>query len=241
MARRTFLEYKAEVLHALGNPAAGNLDITAGSIVNDALEHVAAMHEWQWCSTGQLELGTTADQAFITLPADFGTMIAIEEQQGWATHFTPVTWEALLWMRTHPITNWTGGYYYVIQTGNSATPAAGLDAPTLELYPTPSVTDADAVRIVYRRHLRRFEGDTDVPQWPSYMDRPLSLLARSFASVDYDDDPQSAYTSAFSAMIDDCMYRDGMTLGSVGVPRGALHARTRPLTWGYPYNGIPNP
>jgi len=241
MARRTFAEYKAEVLHALGNPAEANLDVAPGDIVNDAVEHIAAMHEWQFCTTGQIELGVVADQRYINLPADFGTMVAVEHNQGWASHFTPVTWEVLLWMRQHPITEWTGGYFYVINTGNSSLASSGLDNPTMELFPTPSVTDPDAVQLVYRRNLRRLEADTDVPQWPSYMDRPLSLLARSFASVDYDDDPESAYTQAFRNMIEDCMYRDGMTLGSVGVPTGAMSPRRRPVPWGYPINGIPNP
>jgi len=241
MARRTFAEYKSEVLHALGNPDSADLDITVENIVNDALEHIAAMHEWNWLSVGQTELGVTADQNYVTLPADFGTMVAIEHNQGWASHFTPVSWAELLWLRQHPITEWTGGYFYTINTGNSATPASGLDAPTLELFPTPSATDAQAVQLVYRRFLRRMTTDTDVPQWPPYMDRPLSLLARSFASVDYDDDPQSAYTVQFSAMIQDCMSKDGLSKPSFGVPCGAVGMRRRALPWGYPYNGIPDP
>lgn len=240
MARRTFLDYQNEVRHALGNVAAAGLDVTPANIVNDALEHIAAMHEWHFCATNEVQLGTVQDQPFITLPADFGTLLAIEQTQGWYSFMTPVSWDILLWMRRYPLIYWTGGYYYTIVTGNSSVPSAGLDVPTMELFPTPSVTVADAVRIVYRRYLRRLENDTDIPQIPAYMDRPLSLLARSFASVDYDDDPESAYTQQFRTLIADAMYRDGMTVGSVGVPMGALSDRRTVVPWGYPYTGIPN-
>ncbi len=241
MARRTFAQYKAEVLHALGNPATALLDVSPGDIVNDALEHLATLHEWQWCSTNQQELGIVAQQKYVTLPEDFGAVIAVEHDQGWASHFTPVSWEILLWMRQHPITEWTGGYFYTVNTGNVTVDSAGLSAPTMELFPTPSETDPDAVQLVYRRFLRPLVADTDVPMIPRYMDRPLSLLARSMASTDYDDDPQSAYTAEFRTLIADAMYKDGMSLGSVGVPTGALNPRRRPVPWGYPINGIPNP
>ena len=241
MARRTFIDYQNEVRHALGNAAATGLAVTPATIVNDALEHIASLHEWHFCSTAETVLGTTQDVDRIMLPQDFGTEVALEQTEGWYSFMTQVSWDVLLYMRRYPLVYWTGGYYYVIVTGNSLVPEAGLSTPTLELFPTPSETVADAIRLVYRRNLRRMEADTDIPQIPSYLDRPLSLLARSFASVDYDDDPESAYTAQFRTMISDAMYRDGMQLGSVGTPTGALTPKRGVVPWGYPYQGIPNP
>lgn len=238
MSRRRFIDYKNDVRHALGNAATEGLDIDPGVIVNDALEHLGSMHEWTWASTNEVSLSTQQDVDHVALPADFGTIVAIEQTRGWYFFMTPVTWSILLWMRRYPLINWTGGYYYTIVTGNSLVPQDGLSTPTLELYPTPSETDRDAIRLVYRRHLRRLENDTDTPQIPAYMDRPLSLLARSFASVDYEDDPESAYTAQFRTMISDAMYRDGLSLGSVGIPSGALNNSRHIYDWGYPYNGI---
>jgi hypothetical protein len=63
---------------------------------------------------------------------------------------------------------------------------------------------------------------TDRPQWPSYMDRPLSLLARAFAATDYDDNPQSAYSMDFRTMIADAITRDGLSVASFGVPEQAM-------------------
>ena len=242
MARRTYADYKSDVLHSLGNPAEASLDITAGTIVNDALEHLAAMHEWPWLSTGQTFLSVTADQAYVELPADFGTLIAIEHDIAWANRMEPTTWQRMLELRTVVQQSWSSGYWYVIQLGNveQGQEDAGLSLPTLELYPTPATSTANAIRLVYRRFLRRLEADTDRPQWPSYMDRLLSLLARAFAATDYDENPESAYTGEFRNMINDCKAKAGLARGSFGIPLGAVQEPYVSHPWGYPSNGIPD-
>jgi hypothetical protein len=240
--RRTFASYKSDVLHALGNPDAADLSITPGTIVNDALEHVATMHEWNWLSHGQKTLDVTADQPYVALPEDFGTLLGIEHTEGWARQLIPTTWQEMLTLRHQPIQSWSWSYWYVINTGQVQAGAEeqGLIAPRLELYPTPADTQADALTIVYRRFLRRLVGDTDTPQWPAYMDRPLSLLARAFASTDYDDDQQSASSAEFRAMIEDCKTKDGLSRRSFGVPRGGIYPRTTPISPFYP-RSIPDP
>ncbi len=240
--RRTFASYKTQVLHSLGNPDEADLDITPGDIVNDAIEHIAAMHEWNWLSTGQQLLSITGGQDYIELPADYGTIIALEHSQGWTKQMIPTTWQDLLRLRQATITDWSGGYWYVISTGNVelGNEDAGLSLPTLNLYPTPPDDFVDAISIVYRRFLRRLVSDDDRPQWPAYMDRPLSLLARGFAATDYDDDPQSAYTTEFRTVINDCMTKDGLSRGSFGYPRGGLYPRTVPISPFYP-TSIPDP
>lgn len=242
-ARRTFASYKRQVLHALGNPDEGELDISPGAIVNDALEHIAAMHPWRWLSTNEVALSLVGGQTYVELPADFGAMIAIAHSEGWSNQLMATTWDQLLYMRRSTIEGWSGGYWYTIAMGNveQGEEDAGLSLPTLELYPTPSSDAADAIRLVYRRFLRRMQSDDDRPQWPAYMDRPLSLLARGFASTDYDDDPQSAYTVEFSRLVDDCMAQDGLSVGSFGIPHGAVHQRHPAVPFGYPINGIPDP
>lgn len=241
--RRTFASYKTQVLHALGNPDTSDLSISAGDIVNDALEHIAAMHEWRWKSTGEQQLDLTADQDYVELPADYGELIAIEHDESWTDQMIPVSWQTLLWFRQHPIRSWTSGFFYVINTGNVelGSEEVGLTLPTINLYPTPSASQTGAIKIVYRRFLRRLVDTDDRPQWPAYMDRPLSLLARAFASTDYDDDPESAYTAEFRSMIIDCMKRDGLSVRSYGVGHGAVHPRRRLTPFGYPDRGIPDP
>lgn len=242
MARRTFAEYKADVLHALGNPAEADMTITPEQIVNDALEHLAALHPWSWQSTGEQSLDIVGEQAYVELPADFGSLVAIEHDGGWARQMIPTTWQEMLRFRTDAIQNWSRSYWYLIAIGqvDSTAPEDGLDVPRIELYPTPADDADDAIKIVYRRFLRRLDDDDDVPQWPSYMDRPLSLLARGFATTDYDDSPGGAYTEEFRTLITDLIARDGLTRKSLGVPRGGLYPKTVPISPFYP-SSIPDP
>lgn len=241
--RRTFASYKAQVLHMLGNPDETTLSISPGDIVNDALEHIVTLNEWNWLSTGEQQLDLTQDQDYVELPADFGTLVAIEHDESWTDQMIPVDWQTMLWFRQHPIRSWTSGYFYVINTGNVETGEedAGLSLPTLAIYPTPSSDQTGAIKLVYRRFIRRLVDSTDRPQWPAYMDRPLSLLSRAFASTDYDDDPQSAYSDEFTRMITDCISKDGLSKRSLGVPHGAVDARRRLTPFGYPDEGIPDP
>lgn len=242
MARRTFARYKAEVVHALGNPDTTSLPIAAADIVNDAVEHISAMHTWSWLSTGQISLNITGGQSYVLLPTDFDTPIALEHTNGFARQMIPTTWQDLLQRRQQAIQDWAWSYWYVINTGNvtAGSEDAGLAASRLELYPTPQDTLANAIQIVYRRKLRRMVADNDVPEWPSYMDRLCSLLARAFATTDYDDNPEAAYTAEFSALLTTCIETDGLAQGSLGTPRGGLWPRTVPVSPFYPQN-IPNP
>src|SRR5687767_5540187 len=98
-ARRTFADYKMQVLHALGNPAEADLDITPATVVNDALEHIAAMHQWQWLKTGEQLLSITADQDYVELPADFGSLTAVEHTGGVGRTMIPTTWAHMLELR----------------------------------------------------------------------------------------------------------------------------------------------
>lgn len=241
--RRTFASYKTQVLHALGNVAAADMDITAGDIVNDALEHIAALNQWNWLSTGHVTLSITGGQDYVELPDDFGAKTALQHENSWTAYMEEVTWGLLLNMRTDGLAVPTGGYVYTINVGNVEAGAeeVGLTLPTLNLHPTPANDAANAIQMVYRRYLRRLVSGTDRPQWPAYMDRPLSLLARAFAKTDYDDDAESAYTQEFRSLIVDCISKDGLAIGSFGIQQGGVHDRG-PLgsrTW--MTDTIPNP
>jgi len=241
--RRTFLDYQNEVLNALGNPDPASLSIAPSTIVNDAIEYIVSMNEWNWISTGQQSLDIIADQDHVTLPADFGTLQAIEFQQSWAEIMTPVNWETLLWLRQNPLEAWTSGYFYTIATGNVEVGQedAGLTLATIAIYPTPAADDLDAIQVVYRRFIRRLVNNSDRPQWPPYMDRLGSLLARSYAMTDYDDNASNAYQQQFQVEVADALNKDGAAVKSFGIPAGAVSSLRRLTPFGYPDNGIPDP
>ncbi|MCC7407388.1 MAG: hypothetical protein IT442_04910 [Phycisphaeraceae bacterium] len=228
MARRTFADYKLEVRHALGSPAEAEMDIAPATIVNDALEHLAALHAWNWLISGEKYLDLTASQPYVELPDDFGDLISLAAGSSWNASLAPVTWDEMIALRRGSLaTGAWSSYVYCVSTGNVETgdEDAGLTLPTLELYPTPTETVVDALSFIYRRVPRRLVDDTDRPQIPSYLDRALSLLARGFARTDYEDDPESAYTRELRSILADAMNRDGLTrtsfgLGASGLVRG---------------------
>lgn len=242
-ARRTFADYKKQVLHALGNPAEAGLDISPATVVNDALEHIAALHHWRWLQTGHVKLSITANQDYVELPADFGSLSAIKHSSGFTRVMIPTSWDHILELRQSDVRDWDRSYWYVINLGNVelGQEDAGLTLPTLNLYPTPSTNEPDAIAMVYRRYLRRLVADTDRPQWPAYVDRLLSLLARSFATTDYDDNPESAYTAEVRTLLPDLIAHDGLAAGSFGLARGGLYPRTTPISPFYPSAGVPGP
>lgn len=244
-SRRTFAQYKLDALFALGMESGddtGNIDV--GAVVNDALEHIVAMHEWNWLSTGEQSLDVVADQDYIELPADFGTLLALQHKEGWARSMIPTTWEQMLRMRATTIQNWSWSFWYVIQTGNVAVgdEDAGLDLPTLALYPTPADDETGAISLVYRRFIRRLTDDTDRPQWPAYMDRALSVLARAFILGDFDAEnmPQTTEGQQFAGILPDLKVKDGLSRRSFGLQLGGLIPRQTPVSPFYPQN-IPDP
>jgi len=243
--RRTFADYKAEVLYALGlesNQDSQLDELKAERIVNDALEFVADLHAWSWLETGQQSLDIVADQDYVELPEDYGAMIGVEHVDGYSRTMIPTTWPHLLKLRQDSINDWSRSYWYVVNLGNVETGEedAGLSLPTLNLYPTPSESVTGGLQIVYRRFLRRMTADTDRPQWPAYMDRFLSLIARGFAKLDHDDDAVSADMQQAQQMLPNLLRRDGERKPSRGVMRGGLFPRTTPISPFYPRN-IPNP
>lgn len=241
-ARRTLAEYRKDVLHSIGNPESSELDIDVDQIINDALEQLVAMHEWRWLTVGQATLDITADQDYVELPSDFGTLKWIEHDEGFTRVMIPVPWRELIRLRQDSVQNYSRSFWYTINTGNVelGDEDAGLSLSTIELYPTPASDALDGLNIVYNRNIRRLKDATDRPQWPANMDRLLSLLARAMASTDFDDEVSSAYMAEFNLLFESQKVKDGLSVASFGLQRGGLWPRTTPISPFYPKQ-IPDP
>jgi len=243
--RRTFADYKAEVLFCLGleSDEASQLDeFKPERIVNDAIEYVADLHPWRWLQTGEQQLDIVANQDYVELPADFGALIALEHADGFTRTMIPTTWDELLRMRQDSINDWSRSYWYVVNLGNVEVGEedAGLSLPTLNLYPTPAENATGAIKLVYRRFLRRLTADTDRPQWPAYMDRFLSLVACGFAKLHHDDLAVAPEMQQAQGILPALIDHDGRSIKSFGIPRGGLYPTTTPISPFYPRD-IPNP
>lgn len=230
MARRTYSDYKAAVVHALGaEPATG---VDKGRVVNDAMKHLASVRSWHWLVGGPVSLTVTQDQSYVDLPADFGEEISVTYPGSFANTMIRTDISTLEAMRANPITVANFSYYYTIISGvgpaspqTSPDPLVGLGAPRLELYPTPGTTVADALTIVYRRELKELGNDSDVPLIPEWMDYALELLCRAFAMTLEDDNPDNAPQRRFDQMLPELIRKDISLKPRRGVMRGGLYPR----------------
>ncbi len=236
MARRTFAEYKAEVEHALGNtPSAG---ITTAGIVADALNSLCASRSWKWRRGGPVTADLTSGQEYVELPLDFGELTTIEYPGTVLRGMIPTSMATIERLRASTVSPSLFGFYYAVSTGNidEAFPENGLSVPTLELYPTPTATVTDALRITYLRDVPEMDTDTDIPQIPIWMDRAFALLCRAIAHELEDDDASSAARKAFDRELADCIRRDASSQTKYGTMAGGLYPHAEGLDPFYPSN-----
>jgi len=234
MARRTFSDYKATVVHALG--AAPAIGTSADEIVNDALVHLAAMHPWRWRRGGPFFLDLIKDKNFVVLPSDFGEEVSITRIGSFTVQMLRTTIEQIERLRQSIITNSAiFGIYYAVNTGQTdaefkvrngqvpSGPTLGLSVPVLEIYPTPSSDSLAGMSLIYLRDVPKLVLDLDVPAIPIWMDHAFALLCRSFAHTVEDDNPNSGASQKFDALLPSLKQRDGLGQGRLGVMSGGLH------------------
>lgn len=240
MSRRDFAGYKALVVHALGaEPASG---ITSGQLVNDALNHITTMREWNWRRGGPVVLSLTADQEYVELPADFGGEEVVTYPGSVSRMMIRASLAELEQLRAHQNSAPNFTYYYAINYGNidANAPELGLSVATIELFPTPRESVTDAIRLVYRREVLELEDDADVPQIPVWMDSALMFLVRAFAYTIEDENPNNAGQVQFDRMLPDLLRRDSAVQRRIGVMRGGLLPNAIPVSPLYP-NHINDP
>jgi len=247
MARRTFTEYQASVVHALGGQPATGVD--KGEIVNDALAHLSALHPWRWRRGGPVSMSLVQDQDYAELPADFAEEISLTYPQSFAFQMIRTTVEQIQAMRAWPITASFGySYYYAVNAGQTdeefkarqggtvdpLDPTLGLSIPVVELYPTPSADSTDGITLLYLRDTPRLETAGDIPAIPVWMDYAFDLLCRSFAITLEDDNANNAAAIAFERLIPQLKQRDGSGQSRLGVMRGGLYPRAAGISPFYP-------
>lgn len=142
----TFMTITLLQARTLVEATLGGAPETAGvsAIINAAGNALYAMHEWDWLLRPTVDLGTIADQSYINLPSDFGRLedVLASSRLEITTLISPS--EMIRWRRGDYYT--PRGYVATISTVNTA----GALTKRLELYPTPSATDADALQLAYR-------------------------------------------------------------------------------------------
>lgn len=131
-----------------GDNALGRRPVNSGlTLLNLAGREMTKMREWRWL-TRSTTIGVTAGQNYVTLPADFGSMIALVGNDSFLRTFIPTTLENVLQHRQFQNTVEDGAFYYAI---SYRTPSGGTGAPeaTLELGQDVATTNASYGQAFY--------------------------------------------------------------------------------------------
>lgn len=153
-------------------------------ILNDAGEWLLSAHQWEWSVPGPALLGVTQDQEYVELPADFRELIAIQPTENLTSSICPTTRTRLLEMRTNPVTVTSSFYQYVVGYRQ----ISGDTRPVLELWPTPSATEADVLTVWYRKTWARVTTDSQAIDFPTWMEGLFKRVCRLFAQAAEEED-----------------------------------------------------
>lgn len=235
----TLTTLAAAVTHALGKTPSSGTSTT--QIVNDALMELSTAHRWNW-RTAITTLDLTATQDYVTLPADFESLIDLQlvtssggmiktslpfitDLRAGAAGATPVPsvfYYAIAY-------KFTAAIAAVVADPEADPPVVGVDAVPqvneyrLELWPTPSTTAADAIKIAYNRLPAALVAGADVPAIPPQLHIVLKQLCRARALIE-DDQPEGADELArYQEMLAAAVLADGSVQGNIGRIQGSVN------------------
>ncbi len=205
--------------HVLGGPLAPQIEPM--EIVNMAGEHLLGIRSWNWLIGASASVGFVADQAYSALPTDFLATVGLQKTSALVSNYREIDLKRLLELRTRelPYTSLiTYGAVVFVSTAGAA------PLPRLEIWPTPTATDATAMTLYYRRGWTEPAADTTEIPVPAWCHDLFLDYCRAFAQG-YEED-MSATLGQRIAEIDEgpimkrCVRRDGAVRTSYGVTGG---------------------
>lgn len=165
----------AEITHAIsGLPSA-----TAMRLVNEAGRHVCNMHAWNFLKRPKTSLASVAGQAYIELPADFGSILAIEIEGGF-THNWKRT-DAATFLRLESGVWDESGWAYWSILENAASTDGTAPGPRLAIWPAPTTANASFAALRYRAKWADLTDDGDTVQLPDFAETLFLQTVRAFA------------------------------------------------------------
>lgn len=192
--------------HALGgsvHPA-----VTGLRVLNDTGRWLVSVRPWVYLRGGMEALDVTADQDYVVLPSDFGSILGVARSSSFTPSFNLTTPQEMLRLRTYTPavsshTFWgtvvydhadiegtasSAQSYTVTPTTAAQIKATKKPSPRLDLYPMPTNTATGSLLLYYARGWRAVEEDTDtifVPDWLEgvYL-RALRIWAKGYEEED---------------------------------------------------------
>jgi hypothetical protein len=133
----------------------------------------------------------------VALPEDFGNIIDIQPTQGLVNSFTFTDTSFINQLRTNEVSVGNFRYWGAITRGKNFThtgqASSGQGAWRLEVYPTPTSKEYNALTMFYRAGWRVVEEDMEFINIPDYCETLFRTILRAFARGYEEDDIASIH------------------------------------------------
>jgi hypothetical protein len=189
---------------------------------------------WPYTTTGTItNFSATVKTDSIVLPIDFGNIIDIQPTQGLVNSFNLTDVGFINQLRTNEVAVGNFRYWGAVTRGknfdHTGQASVGTGAWRLEIYPTPTSTEYNALTMYYRAGWRPVTDDTDLINIPQYCESLMRMIVRSFARGYEEDDVASIHARLQeiqqSPMFVNARRRDGDIQPTLGQMSGGAVAQ----------------
>ena len=219
----TFAQWKQRAEFMAQGQVSAAQYVTLDEIVNEAGRMLYDMHQWNWAIRAPTTLSFTADTNYISLPSDFGQVISLRGAEDEGIWLSATTIDDLAAHRSQSGTA-TGVYLYAIAWPTQAAVTSAPAAPRIELWPTPSATDADCLSLLYRSAWVELAAENSVANIPVRWEMLMHHLLRALVA-DYMESSGTSDRPHLAAVYESPVFTslqaaDGMVLPTAGPIRG---------------------
>lgn len=203
-------------------------------IINEAGEHLIGMRTWNFLARPELLLPLTASQAWIVLPADFGSVVSLEFADSLNGSLVKSTGANVSKLSSPPLVEGPLTFFWWLPYEGSA--ALGAPEPRIYLHQAPSTNEVDAVRLIYRAGWTKLSGDGDIAVVPSWCETLLRQLVVAFARGYVEEDvmtlDERLEKIKNGSIFSGCARRDGLVRTNLGqMQGGAAEMAERAHLW----------
>jgi len=200
--------------HRLGKTPASrhklidNLNEAGRELFQAGMDSRFGFHTWSWTANENVPLPIKSGEELVELPADFGTLIGVQEENRVVGSVQLSSVAHMLELRADttvsPLTIWLAFDVGPKDAGNFADTEVDTDRQYAAIYPVQE-SDRDDIRINYTRRWQDYPVGDDalssastaelqrVPNIPPEWDRALKLLCMAMAFEDENDMPSPDY------------------------------------------------
>jgi hypothetical protein len=193
-------------------------------IINDAGQYLMAMHTWHWRHRPPVGLSFVQDQQHVDLPVDFGfgDIISLSTTDNVTYGVTLSTIGDVEFKRSTTILS-PSFYFVAISYPTQSDTTSGGQMARLEVYPTPTADDTDALKMNYRAGWTLMGPKNDAAaNIPPLFDHLLVQLVRAFAYYYETNDRSMIESIEDSIQLQRLKGSDNNTQGNLGLMQGGI-------------------